>query len=80
MCYNVTTYLVIAAAWAGPPCFTSATMANEQISVSYNTAYGNLIFTVHTIITLTKHRKLFVSIPNACTVKTAFQEAAEMIL
>jgi len=55
-------------------------MAKEQISVSYNTAYGNLIFTVHTIITLTKQRKLFVSIPNAYRVKTAFQEAAEMIL
>ena len=73
MCYNVTTYLVIAAAWAGPPCVTSANMGKEQISVSYNTAYGNLIFTVHTIITLTKQRKLFVSIPNAYTVKTAVQ-------
>jgi hypothetical protein len=80
MCYNVTTYLFIAAAWAGPPCVTSATIAKEQISVSYNTAYGDLIFTVHTIITLTKQRKLFVSIPNAYRVKTAFQEAAEMIL
>jgi hypothetical protein len=59
MCYNVTTYLVIVATWGGPPCVTSATIEKEYISVSYNTARGNLLFTVHTIITFTKQRKHF---------------------
>jgi hypothetical protein len=59
MCYNVTTYLVIVATWGGHPCVTSATIAKEYISVSYITAHGNLLFTVHTIITSTKQRKLF---------------------
>jgi hypothetical protein len=80
MCYNVTTYLVIVATWEGHPCVTSATIAKEYISVSFNTARGNLLYTVHTIITLTKQIKLFISTENAYRVKTAFQETAEMKL
>jgi len=55
-------------------------MAKEHNSVTYNSAYGELIFTVRTVITLTKRRMLFLSIQNAFTINTVFQEAAEMIL
>ena len=45
-------------------------MAKEQISLLYNTAYGDLIITVNTIITLSKQRMLFVSIQNVYRVNT----------
>jgi len=62
-----------------PSCYVSD-HCKEAVSVSYNTAYGDVIITVHTIIDLTKQRMLFVSIKNAYTVNNVFQEAADMIL
>jgi hypothetical protein len=72
--------LVIAAAWGELPRIKSATKEKEQITVLYNTAYEDLIITVHTIITFSKQRMLFVSIQNAYKVNTVFQEVADMIL
>jgi len=46
-------------------------MRKEQISVSHNTAYGDLIFTVRTTINFTKE---FVSIQNIYKINTVFKD------